>query len=158
MAATLHALLFAPAPGEDLAVVATGLVLLPLTPAIVESVMDGPGETFVPGFYDLGVNVAEWARQRSKGGPVAYVHCEFFGGHGFHAAMGWRGGEAAWGPSFTATAAGEAEDHYVVAPPRPDRAINAVLRWLGVDRGAAIDEFAAAGLDRFRSTEDWVST
>jgi hypothetical protein len=35
------------------------------------------------------------------------------------------------------------------------RAINQVLRWLGVDKGTAFDEFDAAGLSRKRSTDEW---
>ncbi len=34
--------------------------------------------------------------------------------------------------------------------------VNQVLRRLGVLRGEAIDEFDAVGLNRHRSTEDWV--
>ncbi len=86
-------------------------------------------------------------------GPVAYVHLEFHGGAGFHAAVVWQDGAIAWGPVFTVTAGGEAEDHYEVAP--GDMAVNRCLRRLGVDRGGDVDEFAAAGLARHAWTDDW---
>lgn len=79
---------------------------------------------------------------------------EFFGGTGFHAAAGRRDSALAWGPDFTMNAPDEAEDHYLLAT-REEMAINRVLRWLGVRKAGAIDEYAAAGLTRHRYTEDW---
>ncbi|HWS31574.1 MAG TPA: hypothetical protein VN408_02400 [Actinoplanes sp.] len=101
------------------------------------------GSPVVDGFYELTEAVAA----RARDGVVGYLHAEFFGGAGFHAAVAWRDGAVVWGPMFTATRAGEAEDHYVVTADRTEMAGNVLLRWLGVARGDAIDEFAAAGLD-----------
>jgi hypothetical protein len=129
----------------------SGLALLPLTEEIA------PGETRIAGFYDLTSGVADRARELSLHGVVAYLHTEFFGGGGFHAAMAWRDGAVAWGPLFTATSAGEAEDHYAVVADRHDMAVNVLLRWLGVHRGDEIDEFAAAGLTRCRWTREWAA-
>ncbi|MFC0527178.1 hypothetical protein [Phytohabitans kaempferiae] len=136
----------------------TELALLPLSDEIVASVMttavDG---VLVAGFYNLTSGVAEWARQLSLQGVVAYLHAEFFGGDGSHAAVAWRGGAVAWGPLFTATSADEAEARYTVVSNRIDMAINVLLRWLGVRRMGEIDEFAAAGLNRCRWTEEWAT-
>lgn len=163
MAGTLQALLGKPAeqsrtdaaPWVPLAP-GTGLALLPLTDEIMAKVMGtGAQDARVPGFYELRPEVAEWARQRSRHGVVAYVHTEFFGGAGFHAAVAWRAGDVAWRPRFTATSDGEAEDHYVTVADRRDMAVNELLRWWGVRREDAIDEFAAAGLTRCRWTEEW---
>ncbi|GAA4607037.1 hypothetical protein BJY16_006122 [Actinoplanes octamycinicus] len=140
-------------PTVDLAA-GTGLVLLPLTEEITEGL---PGDGVVDGFYELTTGVADWARDLSRYGTVAYLHSEFFGGGGFHAAIAWRDGAVAWGPMFTATSAGEAEEHYTVAADRHQMAANVLLRWLGVHRGDAIDEYAAAGLTNGRWTKDWAS-
>lgn len=164
MAAHLHALLLravaatrerAEAIGAPLVPLAphTGLSLLPLTDEVVERI-DAAGVP-VPGFYELTAGLAEWARSLPADGPVAYVHLEFHGGAGFHAAVVWRAGAADWGPVFTATTAGEAEDHYEVAP--ADMAINRCLRHLGVRPGDDVDEFTAAGLGRHRWTDDWTA-
>lgn len=136
----------------------SGLVLLPLTEEIVASLMPSAAVSPpVDGFYDLTSGVAEWARRHSVHGDVAYLHSEFFGGSGFHAAVAWRDEEVAWGPFFTATSAGEAEDHYVTVVDRRDMAANVMLRWLGVQQADQIDEFAAAGLNQCRWTEEWAA-
>jgi hypothetical protein len=132
----------------------SGLVLLPLTDEIIASAAD---DRPVTGFYELTSGVAEWARQWSARGPVAYLHTEFFGGSGFHAAMAWRDGAVAWGPLFTATSAGEGEEHYTVVADPHDMAVNELLRSLGVERGDHFDEYTAAGLDRCRWTEEWAA-
>lgn len=137
---------------------ATGLALLPLTDAIVASVLRAAeGDPPVPAFYELTTGVAEWARLRSRSGVVAYLHTEFFGGSGFHAAVAWHDGAVAWGPVFTATSAGEAEDHYVVVDDSRQMAVNELLRWLGVRAEGELDEFATAGLTRCRWTEEWAA-
>jgi hypothetical protein len=136
----------------------TGLALLPLTDEVVASVLKtAVDDAAVAGFYDLTSGIAEWARRHSLHGVVAYLHTEFFGGSGFHAAVAWSDGVVAWGPLFTATSAGEAEEHYAVAADRRDMAVNVLLRWLGVRRADEIDEFAAAGLNRCRWTEEWAA-
>jgi hypothetical protein len=98
MAGTVRALLLKPTESGDAEVLpavplaaAVGLALVPLTAEIVGDVMgitdDGVG---VAGFYDLTSGIAQWARRRSRHGVIAYVHIEFFGGDGFHAAVAWR--------------------------------------------------------------------
>lgn len=166
MAGTLQALLLKSAaespreadpPTVPLAA-GSGLVLLPLTGEIVASMAPNAAEDpTVDGFYELTSGVAEWARRRSMNGDVAYLHSEFFGGAGFQAAMAWRGGAVACGPLFTATRAGEAEDHYATVADPGDMAVNVLLRWWGVRRVDPADEFAAAGLSRLRWTEEWAA-
>ncbi|MEU4620538.1 hypothetical protein AB0G04_11245 [Actinoplanes sp. NPDC023801] len=161
MGADLRALLWKSAEHGDtphLPVVAltSGLVLLPLTGKITTTVLGaGDNDPVVDGFYELTEPVADWARRRSHHGVVAYLHSEFFGGGGFHAAVAWHHGDTVWGPRFTATSRGEAEDHYTVPDDHRDMAANMLLRHLGVDRGQHLDEFAAAGLDQQRWTTDW---
>ncbi|WP_305783962.1 hypothetical protein [Symbioplanes lichenis] len=138
MAGSLHALLLEESvPGAVALAPGTGLfqVSLPL----------GTAEPPRLGFYELTGEVERRARELSARGTVAYVHGEFFGGHGFQAAVAWRGGSVVWGPVFTETVAGEAEDHYEVAGPG-SMAVNRLLRWWGVRAGDAVDEYAAARL------------
>jgi hypothetical protein len=71
--------------------------------------------------------------------------------------MAWHDGSVAWGPLFTATSAGQAEDHYTVVADRHDMAANVLLRWLGVQRADEIDEFATTGLNRCQWTEQWAA-
>jgi hypothetical protein len=167
MAGTLEALLLKPtdpgspppAPPTVLLTSDSGLLLLPLTDEIVADVMpSAPDDPMVDGFYALTSGVAEWARRHSRHHDVAYLHAEFFGGHGFHAAVAWRNGAVAWGPLFTATSDGEAEDHYTTVPDSRGLAINVLLRSWNVPRGDRFDEFDAVGLTRFRYTEDWAAT
>lgn len=61
--------------------------------------------------------------------------------------MGWEAGEVRLGPLFTQTANGDGEDWYEVAS-LDAMAINCALRFLGVERGGSIDDFAASGLGR----------
>jgi hypothetical protein len=60
------------------------------------------------------------------------------------------------GPSFTCNHQADSDEHYALAAPEA-MAINGVLRWLGVHRGEAVDEFEAVGLDRFRRTDEWAA-
>lgn len=128
----------------------SGLALLPLTE-------DLRGQERVDGFYDLTTGIAERAREMSSRGVVAYLHSEFFGGGGFHAAIAWRDGDVVWGPRFTANMPGEGDEHYDVVADHLDMAANLLLRWLGVRRGEGIDEYATVGLNRYRWTDDWAA-
>jgi hypothetical protein len=162
MAGDLHALLWKPSEHGDTPdlpvvtpVAGRDLVLLPLTAKVTAQLGAADNDDIVDGFYDLTGAIAGWARQRSHAGAVAYLHSEFFAGGGFQAAVAWHGGTIVWGPLFTATSPGEAEDHYTVPADHRDMAANVLLRRLGIDRGPARDEFTAAGLDQQRWTDDW---
>lgn len=133
------------------------LGLVPLTRTVRRSLGEpDSGAELVPGFYELSRQVSAWTESLSQTGPVAYVHMEFHGGTGIHAAIGWAGGAIEWGPSFTCNHPADSDKHYTLAAPE-DMAINGVLRWLGLHRGEAVDEFEAAGLDRFRRTNEWAA-
>ena len=110
----------------------------------------------VEGFYELSEGVVRWARELSRGWMVLYVHCEFHGGEGIHAAIAWHQGSVIFGPCFTRTRGEHAELPYQVAD-RRDMAINAGLRTLGIHAGGRDDEFATVGLDKHRWTNEWVA-
>lgn len=134
-----------------------GLGLIPLTGRVRRALGEPAiGAELVPGFYELARPVSAWARSLSETTPVAYVHMEFHGGTGFHAAIGWASGAIVWGPRFTCDHPAEGDEHYNLTAPE-DKAINGVLRWL-VHRGEAVDEFEAVGFARFRWTNEWAAT
>jgi hypothetical protein len=125
-----------------------GLVLI--TPAVLDRLGGGAGNTFGNTFWNLSARVEAIARQVSHTGPIAYLEAEMFGGAGTQATVVWLNGEVWRGPATTR-----------FGWPPPDRAssphwaFNQALRQLGVTRGAAFDEFDAAGLGRHRHTGDW---
>src|SRR3954463_11360905 len=108
-------------------------------------------------FSDLDPKLAEHARSASTSGAVAYVEGSTFAGDGIQRAVVWRDGQVAWGPRHTCNLEQDAERELVWAADPRDGAINAALRELGVERGDALDEYAALGLDAKRHTEDWLA-
>jgi hypothetical protein len=128
-----------------------GLALIPITDRVLDG-FGGKSDRFGD-FYNLSSVLAEWGRLLSYESPVAYVYEESFGGPGLQEVVGWRDGAVAFGPRFTSDA--EEDDRFEVVEDSDLRAINQVLRWLGVEKGTAFDEFEAAGLNQERHTEDW---
>lgn len=128
-----------------------GLALIPIT----DGVLDGFGRRSdrYGDFYKLTAALAEWGRLLSYESPVAYLFEESFGGPGLQEVVGWQDGAVAFGPRFTSDLEEDARFEIVDDP--DFRAINQGLRWLGVDKGTAFDEFEAAGLSQKRSTEQW---
>jgi hypothetical protein len=133
-----------------------GLYFVPITPDVRRRHEHGPedGERFGD-FHELSKGAAEWARVRSIDGPVLYIHVEFHGGQGFHAAIGWRHGEVAFGPSFTETSRDQGALYQVA--PVAEMAINRGLRALGMAVAEDGDEFQVVGLDRHRWNDEWLS-
>ncbi|MGW4406462.1 hypothetical protein ACWEJ6_20690 [Nonomuraea sp. NPDC004702] len=99
----------------------------------------GPFTLMSPG---LAGRLKDW----SRGGQVAYVEADFWGGRGSQAAVLWENGCRSWGPEHASIQAG---------PPRDDWPINAVLARLGAVRAGAADLFDAVGLGRERDLEGW---
>jgi len=124
-----------------------GLVLI--TPAVLLR-LGGAGNTFGTTFWYLSAGVEALARRVSHTGPIAYLEAEMFGGTGTQATVVWLHGEVWLGPATT---------QFGWPPPdrasSPQWAFNQALRQIGVTRGAAFDEFEAAGLGRHRHTGDW---
>ena len=112
------------------------------------------GAGIAEGFYELSDGVARWARKLSRERVVLYVHLEFFGGEGFHAAIAWDQERVVFGPCFTRTPLESAEPHYQEAD-RQGMAINLALRALGLPAREGRDEFATLGLGKHRRTSDW---
>jgi hypothetical protein len=127
-----------------------GYALVPITPQVVDRFGGGEGKPFGDAFWFLSSSVEALARRVSHTSPIAYLEAEMFGGTGTQAMVIWRDGEVWAGPATT---------EFRWPPPDPDSspqwAFNQALRKLGVDRGAAFDEFDALSLGRHCHTEDW---
>lgn len=166
VAGVLEGLILVPVPGRAGALPADvpaaalalgGTYLIPLTEAArarCHQADRDPGR--VEGFYELTPGIVRWAQQLSRGWMVLYVHCEFFGGDGIHAAIAWQDESIIFGPCRTRTRGELADPPYQAADP-PDMAINAGLRALGIRSAGRQDEFATIGLGRHRWTGDWVT-
>jgi hypothetical protein len=100
----------------------------------------GAGDVPHEEFWRLTQGLARLGAELSRGGPVAYVETDYFGGSGDQAAMIWEDGEVASAPWKT----------------RMDAIDGALLR-LGAGKGKADDHFDALGLGRHRHTDDWVN-
>ncbi|HEY8978993.1 MAG TPA: hypothetical protein VIU15_05350 [Streptomyces sp.] len=88
--------------------------------------------------------LGEW----SRGGPVALVEAEFFGGEGYQVAEVWRDGVKVWGPVRDGEFAGVREEW----------PINGALARLGaVSGGESRDLFREVGLGWERDNEGWES-
>jgi len=86
----------------------------------------------------------------SRGGPLARLEADFWGGDGSQTAALWRDGALEWGPVHTRDFTGR----------RDDWPINAALARLGVlpaahGRPEHWDLFAEVGLARARDEQDW---
>ena len=128
-----------------------GLSLIPVVRAgeeeQVASTLDGR-------FAYLSAETERLAERLSETRVVAYVETETFGGPGLQAAVVWRRSEVVVGPLFTRDPEEVEEEGYEPVP-RDRGAVNCVLRHMGVSASGYHDEYAAAGLDTFRTTEDW---
>ena len=151
MAYTLHALiarceLFANPPswsaGSAVIALPQGFCMLPLGDALCGRF--GPADR--PWLYEpysifthLPEDLVPHLLELSRGGPLAYVEAEYFGGVGEQRWMGWDRGAV------------------VREPEESSGAINSALSWLGVERAAGNDCFDTLGLGRHRSVDDWLA-
>jgi hypothetical protein len=118
-----------------------GIAIAPLTPdlrASLASMVDiGDPDPSWP-FRKLSKDAGHRAVQQSGRHRLAYVEAEYFGGAGDQAAVVWEGGAVRNGPLAT------------------ENAIDQALRDLGVVANAGTDEFDTVGLNRWRSTSEWL--
>lgn len=132
------------------------LGLVPVTDALGQASVES--QSVPPGFYELTPHLTGLGASLSLEEKAAYIHLEFHGGTGFHAAMGWERGSPAWGPAFTTNEGDDPPYRYLPARhQRADWAVNQALRWLGVVAAGEMDEFEAAGLDAHRWTDEWLA-
>jgi hypothetical protein len=121
------------------------LSIMPMTDELFDAVTDGSSDAL--GFSRLPNGFDRVLAGWSAGGPVAYVEADYFGGTGTQRAVVWAGGALVLGPLQNAG------DEPFPAEGSP---ISQALRRLGVQRGEAFDEFAAAGLQQHRRSLGWI--
>jgi hypothetical protein len=127
-----------------------GFGFLPLTNELV-----GPDEPTPFEHLDrLTARLGAWAEEQSRLFSLAYIETDYFGGDGWQAAMAWAEGRVVFGPVLTTDLH---QGGKFIPTPLLEGAINRAVRHLGVDRGAARDEFDALGLGGHRSNESWLS-
>ncbi|OEJ21482.1 hypothetical protein AR457_37465 [Streptomyces agglomeratus] len=135
-------------PGARVVPIRQGLSLMPMTDEVFDAVTDGSDGGDL-GFWRLPGGFETVLAQWSSAGPVAYVEAEYFGGVGEQRAAVWAGGSLALGPLDTPT---RKRFSRAVSP------ISQALQRLGAQKLLGEDEFEAAGLDRHRNNEDWISS
>ncbi len=116
---------------------AQGLGFLPVTEEVDEETC-GRTVAYEP-FHRLTDALARLGAAMSRGGGVAYVETDYFGGTGDQAAIAWKDGRIAFWPE---------RGHM--------GAVSDALRRIGAEKGEARDEFEAVGLDRHRDNDDWI--
>lgn len=117
---------------------AAGVDLIPLG----KDALKANGFPFLPltdeGQQGLPASLAKLCEQLSAACSLAYIEAEYFGGVGTQAQALFSAGNSVGAVVISGTA------------------INDALRYLGVDRGEAADEFEAAGLGLHRDTDGWL--
>lgn len=120
-----------------------GCAMVPVTDAVAYAF--GPADRpWLHGTHSIFTHLPEGLvprlRELSRGGRVAYVEAEYFGGVGEQRCIVW-------------------DDGAVVEEPRESSsAINDALRSLGVEPAQGKDRFDTMGLGRHRSVEDWLQS
>lgn len=133
-----------------------GFAMLPVTDALrQEAATIYPSQETEPfeEFYDLTDSVARLGAQMSQQTPVAYIETEYWGGDGTQAAIVWHEGTVVLRP-YTRELTWRQDRVSKVAVLRGP--ISIALNRLGVEVNEELDEYAALGLGRFRSNEDWI--
>lgn len=124
-----------------------GFALVPYTDSANNRFLGRHGERLHP-FDRLGSTVSTLLANASRGGPLAYLEAEYFGGAGEQHAAVWDGGTLAWGPMSI---------RFQQPIPPQGTAISQALRRIGVTSDdASQDEFDVVGLRRHRHLEDWL--
>jgi hypothetical protein len=134
-------------PSARIARLRHGLTLMPVTDALLTA-LGAESQVRRAGFWSLTAGLDQQLAQWSKGGPVSYVECEYFGGVGEENAAVWRDGSVVLGPLHLL----EGETAPVEGTP-----VCRALRELGVTASGAQDEFTIVGLGDHRDGDDWLS-
>lgn len=117
-----------------------GLALLPLRDEEMDSFLPPPLTGWHEEFASLTDQLMSELGKASRSGRVMYFETDYFGGPGGQGAVVMENENVIYGPVYAD-----------IGP------INAALALLGVTVAApARDEFETVGLDRHRSTEDWL--
>jgi hypothetical protein len=128
-----------------------GFVLIPLTDKLFdELVTKDSDEQLVLDFLKLTSEVQIWLSKLSKGGKVAYLEADYFGGTGSQSACVYENGKVTLEPFSTNNENPES------SLPLGQHAINIALRHVGVLTVSGHDEFDSIGLGKCRFTNNWL--
>lgn len=119
-----------------------GLGMIKLDNELDEAIhraLDKPGPEYAD-FHRLTPALIALLEAQSKNTRLAYIETDYFGGPGTQAAILFADGKPAQGPLKTEDA-WDQENNAFVQTPEGERAINAVLKQLGVYRKGGLDEF-----------------
>ena len=119
---------------------AKGLAILPLRDEDIDAFIPAPQSGYPDGFVYLSQQLAAALCNASEEGALIYFETEYFGGSGAQGAAVYKGGTC------------------ILGPERADFGpINRALALVGVrTESPAHDEFETVGLQRHRSSEDWL--
>lgn len=131
------------------------IALIPITLELGEDIDEliakGSEMAFQP-FYYLSKSLHFLLKERSHRSILGYVETDYFGGVGSQSSILYQDQRVELGPLTTETVWDENRREYVHHP-EGKRAINQVLRRLGVWRVHGADEFDSIGLGHYRSFE-----
>ena len=132
------------------------LSMLPITEDQARRLDPGAvGSDRIPAGWMLRQPVAALARAISADRAAVYIHSETFGGPGTREAIAWRFGHLLYGPAGTSDIEQDLEPGYHLAWGH-NNAVNSGLRAIGVVAAEGNDEYGTIGLDKHRTTEDWL--
>ena len=126
--------------GSKIAVLNQGFSILPVTDDFAEAMaVDGRTRLVYVEFRKLDSSLEKLALEWSAEFPLVYFETDYFGGWGSQAAILYSGGSVEIGPTKGDVGI-----------------INTALRELGATQESGMDEFDSIGLQRFRTTDDWI--
>jgi len=134
-------ILFRPLAHAQLIRMPQHLSLLPFTREFRNQIAEHYPATQTVTYKELDLlsgSVIEIAKAISMIVPVAYIEATYTGGYGGQESIVWKDSEV------------------VLGPLTEQDSINRALRFLGVSKGEAADEFEAMGLHLNRWTKDWL--
>ena len=117
------------------------LCLLPITKEFRDEIAEHYPANQTVTYKEMGLrsgSVIELAKAISRIVPVAYIEATYTGGYGGQESIVWKDSEVVLGPLTV------------------QDSINRALRFLGVSKGEAADEFDAIGLHLHRWTREWL--
>jgi hypothetical protein len=115
-----------------------GIGIIPMTEDLYDEINNFETSDDVKPFAFLTSNTQGKILELTTTGMIAYVEAEYHGGKGSQSGILWNNGIRI--AFFT----------------NVNRAINAILKILGVSAEYGMDEFDTIGLDRHRDTSDWL--
>ena len=132
------------------------LGMIPITEDLVQRLDQSTiGDDRIPAGWMLKQPVAALARSLSADRAVVYIHSETFGGPGIREAIAYRFGKLLYGPAGTSDIEQDLEPGYHLAWGH-NNAVNSGLRAIGVHAAEEDDEYGTIGLEKHRTTEDWL--